>query len=418
MKKIQVSLLILFLAMIFTGCEQQIVKPDSGEKTVSDVSASVSSDDLQSIDTAVIVGLDSDNKKLAFQTTGSGNRYELEYDGTTDFRDEYGKIMTAEEMEPGDIVDITLSVHSKKLKKLIKNANSFSIRSVTKHEFLTNKGLASIDGDNYRLPSRLVVVQEGKIGEIKNIKDDDVLTVRGIDRTILSVSIESGQGYVKLIGEKAFVGGWLAIDQIIKPITDEGVVVAVPEGEHELSISYHGYGGVKNIQVKRGEQSLVDVSDLEDIILKKGEVNFKIDPSAAELRVDGEKVVHLLSQELLYGIHKITVTCPGYISRNSYIKVGQEKSEFIITLKKEDDVSGNKADYPSESTEGSIDYIVPRTTAIRSRYISSSETSSSENKDSSTSSSIMSEASEDTEESSEGHEGEYEDDDDEDDDDD
>ena len=58
---------------------------------------------------------------------------------------------------------------------------------------------------------------------------------------MLSVTVEKGHGYLRLVNDENFVGGWLEIGQTqIVRITEDMLVVTVPEGSYQVDISYNG----------------------------------------------------------------------------------------------------------------------------------------------------------------------------------
>lgn len=340
----------LAYALFLCGCgtDAPVNKAEAAEESVTET------EEMQAVDTAVVINVNTEEKSIILQTAENQKRYELSYDGKTEFRNKYGDAMTAAQIKPASIVDVVLSVHSQTLKSMQLAQSAFSMGEVADHKFNMNKGMLTVGDENYRVNDKLVVVMDGQVGTVADIIENDVLTINGIGKNAMSATIDKGHGYMRLRGESAFLGGWVQVDQIIKPITEK-MLVLIPEGDHEVHISYHGFGGGKPIHIERDKETVVDVSDLEDEILKTGEVTFDVDPGFARIKVDGEEVNNLIPTKLLYGVHKIQALARGYVPIEKYLSVGSESATVQITLQEAEDSEESE----DEDDENTIDYVNP-----------------------------------------------------------
>lgn len=349
MNRVYAFFLIIICAML-CGC--QMLKSTDAGAINQDVEASVDNsakdEELQAFDTAVVIDINTADKTVILQTADNGLRYQLTYDGKTDFSDKYGEIMTAAQIEPGDIVDVSLSIHSKTLISMRESSDVFTVRNQESHNIEVNRGVFSVGGESYKLAENLVVVMDGQVGTVSDIVGNDVITVRGINRQILSATIERGHGYLRLKGEESFIGGWLEVGDIIKPVTDN-MLVLVPEGDYDIRISYHGRGGFKPAHIVRDEETVVDISDLRDEILQFGKIQFDIDPENATLKLNDEETEWRIPIELEYGVYRIDVSCDGYKSVKSYLSVGKESATVEITLESEEGSNGKDSDASSST---------------------------------------------------------------------
>jgi len=361
------------------GCA--VSDSDTQEVSISDEETAqvVSDEELIAEDTAVVVDVDVKSKKIILQTIEKGLRYELSYDGKTNFSDKYGEIMTAAQMEPGDIVDVSISVHSKVLNSMSLSKDTFSLKNVKSHVYNPNKHMLTIGDDNYKVSDNIAVVMGKEVGGLEDIIDNDVITVNGIGREILSISIDSGHGYLKLSGEKAFIGGWLEIGSVIKPISED-MLILVPEGDYEMRITYHGRGGSKPVKIARDRETRVNVADLKDEILQSGIIDFDIIPEHAKLSINDEEVMWHIPVELEYGVYRLSVACEGYEPVNEYLSVGKENAKIEIELEKKesDTVSKNsKASSSSASIDDGPESREIVSSSVSVNKISSSTSSSS-----------------------------------------
>ncbi len=91
-----------------------------------------------SADTATVRSVDPDNKEIRFKNHTTGKTYTLKYDNTSMMYDQYGTVMSARLLEPGQIVDV----------KFLKSTKIITTLSVSKDAWYidsTSCGRASFD---------------------------------------------------------------------------------------------------------------------------------------------------------------------------------------------------------------------------------------------------------------------------------
>lgn len=370
MKKQGKILVLASLFLLLTACAATGV-PQTQDSEDGTFNAANMEQDMKASDTAILIRKNAAEQTITFQTVDTGARYDLNYTDTTEFYDRYGQAVVLDQLPIGEIADIVISIHSKTLNSLNVSNAAFSISDVDSHIFNMNKGMLSVHDDNYKVTKDLVIVTDSQIGELMDINDEDVLTIRGIGRQVYSVSIEKGHGYVRLMGDESFRGGYIEIGQrIIRPI-EERMLVLAPEGKYDMRVTYNGFGGIKPIVVTRNKETVVDISDLKGDLLKMGTISFLLHPSDAKLYINGEETDTSQPVELEYGVYQLILKAEGYTPVKKYISVGQEMANIEITLETADDTeSENKAKSSSSSTRGAG-------TTLNGETISNNSTSSS-----------------------------------------
>ncbi len=325
-------------------------------------------DALEAEDTAIVISLDSEEKQIVLQNSSGSKRYELTYDGRTEFFDSFGEAIAGFQVNSGDIVNVRMSVHSGYLKSLQISPDVFTLRNVSHYTFDVNKRMLSVGKDNYRLSERTLLLFSGEPGEIKDICPGDILTIRGIDRTVLTCTLEKGHGFLKLMGEDRFAGGWLEIGDTIIRISKD-MLLTVPQGDYDMRITYKGRGGVKNVSIERDKETLVDISDLKDELLLTGKVTFNVKPADARLFINGEETVKMLPVELEYGVYAVTVKSDDYDPYSAYISVGKPEAEIDIDL-----TQGEEEEEEEETSSSArvIDYSQPSEVARKDSSSSAS----------------------------------------------
>lgn len=185
----------------------------------------------------------------------------------------------------------------------------------------------------------------------------DILSFQGIGSQVLSVCVERGHGYLRLVNGEKFVGGWIEVGQEqIQRITED-MLLLVPEGNYQVNITNRGGGGIKSVEIARNEETVLDIGDLEIPEPQTGTVLFSLTPPDAELYIDGTKTDASGPVTLEYGLHQMIVRAEGYQSVTQYIRVAQESASFEIVMDAVADVEESSVSPdPSASPDPVTDY--------------------------------------------------------------
>ncbi len=359
---VKLCILAAAAVMLFTACENpfdgngntETEEPSSEtrEETGFVVTGPYSYD---SADTAILVERDKKENKATFLNLDLGRRYTLSIDGTTGFYDKFGEGISFDQVELGDIVDVTFLKSKKHLTTLQLSPSAWSNENVEKYEINQVRGEVSIGSDVYKLTANTQYLSDGRGIDSMDLNPADVLSFQGIDSQILTVRVEKGHGYLRLVNDENFVGGWIEIGQKQICRITEGMLLLVPEGSYQVNISHRGGGGTKSVTVNRNEETTLDIGDLEIPEPQYGMVLFSLNPSSAELYIDGEKTDPSGPVELLYGLHQMIARAEGYQSVTKYIRVAQESVGINVELES-NDPEEDEEESGESSTEAVTDY--------------------------------------------------------------
>ena len=294
-----------------------------------------------SADTAVLAKVDREEGTVTFKNMDVGRQYTLSYDGTTYFYDKYGTVISAAQLQMGEIVDITFLKERKRLNSLQISGEAWSHKYIDEYQLNEESFQAEVGSAVYAYSEDTVVIADGEQGDLIDINPVDILTFRGMGSDVYSIVVEKGHGYVRLKNDEYFYDGWIEIgNKIIKKVS-ENMMLTVPEGSHQVIISNKGTSGVKQIEVRRNVELELDVGDLKGEEPKYGSVIFTITPETATLYLDGEKTDYSLPVRLECGIHQMIVMADGYETISQYLKVGQTSAGIEVEMEPKEDVSGN-----------------------------------------------------------------------------
>ncbi len=326
------TVLLLFTGCTFGQADTTTVTTQTNEDTGFILTGPGSYD---SADTAVIVEINTNENTITFFNLIVHKNYTLSYDGTTVFTDKYGESLSLVQLKPGDIVDVTFLKSKKKLASLALSSAAWSNESVSRYTIDTATHSITIGNDVYKLTDETKIFSDGEEMEMIDLNAADVLTFNGVGTTVHSIVVEKGHGYLRLSGDENFRGGWIEVGQNIIQTITEDMLIVVPEGSYQVTISIPGGGGTKNVRINRNEEVTLDISDLEIEEVQYGTVVFSMTPSTASLYIDGELVDTSLPVTLEYGIHQMIAKAEGYETVTRYLKVAEASAGIDITLEKE-----------------------------------------------------------------------------------
>lgn len=313
-------------------------------------------DSFDSADTALLVNKDKEENTVTFLNLELGRRYTLSYDGTTRLYDKYGESVSMDQLPKGSIVDVTFLKSKKHLTTMQLSDKAWKYENVERYEINTVRGEVSIGSEVYKLSPNTQYLSGGRDIELMDLNPTDIVSFQGLDSTVLSVTVEKGHGYLRLVNDTNFVGGWIEIGQTqIQRITEDMLLV-VAEGSYQVNISHNGGGGIKNEIINRNEETTLDIGDLVIPEPEKGMVIFTLSPSSAEVYIDGVKTSIAEPVTLEYGIHQLIAKTDGYKSVTQYIRVNQESVGVNVVLDPIRDEEEEESSESSTESETTTDY--------------------------------------------------------------
>lgn len=326
----------VLLILCLTGCENQ--KPEPTTEAYDPYASAVE-------ETAVIRDIDLDAGTMSFVDIDDGKLYELLYNNGVDVRNKYDEIMSGNQLEEGQIVDIVYNTTNQKLLEIRINPDAWEVREISGFEFDKANRQAEILNKYYKYTNDLVIVSNGEIIGVNEVCREDQVTARGYGGKLCSVTVDLGHGYVKLENYDTYIGGMIEIGyDVIVPVTED-MLLTVREGEYKLKITKGEHSGYKNIVVIRDEENVVSLQELQIAPDPIGTLFFDVTPADARVMIDGETIDTSETIELTYGKHHIRITADGYETKAGYITVNAAYKIFTIELE-----GGDEEDDDSDST--------------------------------------------------------------------
>lgn len=296
---------------------------------------SIDTEDLVYESTAMLVGKDEETGKLKFISVDQDKLFELEVTGKTPILGKHGNNLTLSQIPLGEILDVSYSIHSKDVRGLQISDEAWTFTDVTKFDINEEEGRMDVAGSTYKLPKTAIVSYGDELATFMDVTNVDTLTVKGYGRKVCSVIVERGHGYVRLMNDSYFEGGWIEIGQdIIKKVTEE-MLIPVPEGSYHVRLTNRGYAAEEDVEIVRDEETVIDLSEVDVKEVAIGHVEFDIVPDYAQLFIDGVMTDFEERVPLEYGIHHVHVELAGYKSIDSNIRISDKYANIDMVLEED-----------------------------------------------------------------------------------
>ena len=190
----------------------------------------------------------------------------------------------------------------------------------------------TIADTKYYYEDDLHVFSEEDMVRLSDIGENDILRVQGIGKQILTISITTGHGLIQLANTELFEGGWLSLSAKTYLKVTKDMQIEAAEGTYLLSVANDGYGDTKEITVKRGETTVVDLDELKGEGPKFCTVTFEVGVENAVMTLDGQVIDYTQPQQIRYGIHRLEIVAEGYETWSKRLYVNSEEATIQVAM--------------------------------------------------------------------------------------
>ena len=345
--------LAVLLSLVLTGCGTIGLAQESTFESAYEngKEAEPAETEFVSACRGVLVSVNTEDKDFVIHRTAEDDDTVLSYTGATVVQDQYESPLTMEQLTVGEILDVAYDSESGRAGSIAISRDAFCYEGLTKCRIDEGKGTLETGNEVLRVSGQTRVFSEGREIGINEILNQDTVTVRGIGHDVSSIVIENGHGYLSLKDADALLGGWIEVGQaVISQITQE-MFLTVPEGSYQVRLTAGDVDEAREVTIKRNEESVLDLGDIELKVPVNGQVRLVISPSTATVRIDDVTVNAAYAVRLPFGMHQITASADGYDTVSEYFEVTGEDTRVKLTLGRaeEDTVSGNST---KEETSG------------------------------------------------------------------
>ena len=322
-----------------------------GEQGIDDT---VTSEEVSESEKLFIVeALDMTEETIALYSVDSDQQLRYNYNMTTKFIDKYGGNSTWAEFPVGTVVTIgDMLPSSGALSQVRKSTGVWSFEDIKKYKIDEEHGLIKIDGRNYKLTDKTKVYSDAEKILVSNISKKDKITVIGRDKEVISISVNTGHGYISLVNTSVFDGSMIFIGDKIATMVNGNETIEVPEGTYKVTVANNGWGGSTDITVNRDENVMVNLEELKGDGPSYCLITFLVTVPETNVYIDGKIIDTNEPQNIQYGAHKLVVRCSGYKPWNKTLIVNSASAEITLAMESDEEASSeNTQTFETENNE-------------------------------------------------------------------
>lgn len=143
----------------------------------------------------------------------TGEEYTMTYNDTLQIVDRYGNEKTISYLKGGDVIDAYYLKNAVQLTGVIYNDDVWEYTEVNNWQVDTESDSVTVGDEKYYYnKDKIYIISDGNFAEFQDLNSQDIVSVRGIGKKVISISVDKGHGYIKLAGIDKFIGrmgsGW------------------------------------------------------------------------------------------------------------------------------------------------------------------------------------------------------------------
>ena len=329
-----------------------------------DASGDASSDATDSLEKVFIIEEnDRDEGKLTVMNVTSLREFRYPYNVSTEFLDKYGDTDSVDDFEPGMAITFDASGRYGMLTTVQKSNAVWEWDDLSNFSFDESISAMKLAGENYRYTDSTLFLDGNNLIEMKDLVGGvDQVRVVGVDKEILAVALTKGHGYLQLSDTERFDDSLIQIGSYDAALVSDGKTFTVPVGTYAVTIANNGWGGTKNVKIKKNVTSVLNLESMKGKGPKSCKLKFEIDVDGAKIYLDGKQVKKDKTMKVLYGSHSLKVTADGYDDWERTLYVNSEEATISLDI--------------SDSKQGSSDSSSSTTDTTNSGTTNSSTNSS------------------------------------------
>lgn len=346
-------ILYVLLMMLVSMCILSCGKNTSGKEEEDSQTEENRQDTAEDSNLFLIVEHNTSEETLTLYSYDTGIEHYYTYSYSTQFKDKYDKFSPAAEFTAGRVVTIGKPDRDGYLTQVQLSDEVWEYEKVRRYSVDELTGVFTIADTKYSIRDKVYIFSNGSRIAFSELSEDDILTVVGKEKKILSVVVTTGHGTLVLRNTTLFNDSFLQLNNDIFALISDSMELEVPEGIYTLKVANDGWGGTTEIEIIRGERTEIDLDTLKGEGKKKGIVKFEIDVENIEVYIDDELVDHTQPVELTYGIHVLEIKADGYDTWKKRLSVNAEEATISIELTEteEDEEETEESESEEETQE-------------------------------------------------------------------
>ncbi len=356
-KSLNLILVVALLAFAIAGCGSH-----ENTATVSKRTGSALKQTEASVDEAdaeveieqelfIVENLNMPEETISLYSVDSARQTRYKYNMTTKFLDKYGNNSSWANFTIGSVVTLGDALPaSGALSQVQKSDQVWVYEDVSNYSIDSGNNIMTIGNSNYKITTKTKFYSDTEKILSTDIGADDILTVVGSDKEIISVAVTTGHGYIHITNTSLFNDSLMFIGNKIVSMVYGETTIEVPEGTYAVTVANDGWGGTGEYTVTRNEITEINLEDLKGEGPSYCELTFMVTVPDTYVYIDGELVDTSQAVSVRYGSHNLVVECSGYTSWNKTLVVNSKSATITLAMEAESGTSS-----ATEATEETTD---------------------------------------------------------------
>ncbi len=284
----------------------------------------------------IVENLDMAGETISLYSVDSARQLRYSYNMTTKFMDKYGNNSSWANFTIGSVVTLGDTLPSSGALSQVKKSDSVWVYDdLANYTIDSANNIMKINGNNYKITSRTKVYSDTEKILISDVGTDDILTVIGSGKEIISIAVTTGHGYIHITNTSLFNNSLMFIGTKIVSMVYGETTIEVPEGTYPITVANDGWGGTGEYTVTRNETTVVNLEDLKGEGPSYCDITFLITVPDTYVYIDGNIVDINQPVKVRYGNHRLVVECNGYTSWNKILVVNSKSATITLAMESE-----------------------------------------------------------------------------------
>ena len=185
----------------------------------------------------LILEHDMQAEAIGLYSYSNGKEYRFDYGFSTEFKDKYGNYASSAEFIPGRVVTIAPKDKDNYLTQVQLSHEVWEYEKVHRFTIDEERGVLTIADTKYSIREEVKIFSDGEEVTFGDVSEDDILTVVGTGRKVMSIIITTGHGTLSLKNTELFEDSFLQLNSNIFAMITLSYSIVISESIAKIKLT-------------------------------------------------------------------------------------------------------------------------------------------------------------------------------------